>query len=298
MQLKGIIPPVVTPMTAGGEIDEQGLQTIIDFLIDKGVDGIFTVGTTGEFWALSRQQTQRIYRRTAEIVAGRVPVCLGVATNWTDEAIELTGEAAEAGCDFVSILTPFFVRPNEAELFDFYAAVAEAVDARILLYSNPPRTGVPIPTPLAARLAETYPNVVGIKDSSGDLTQTTEYIAQCPEGFTVLCGRDSIILSVLLSGGAGAVASSANVVPEIVVGLYESFVRGDLDKARELQFRLLPFRKAFSLGTFPAVIKAAMNLRGLPAGATRGPIGPLKPENIEALKKILADLVPLAADCA
>lgn len=288
--MKGIIPAVVTPMTESGEINEQALGTIVDYLIERGVHGIFALGTTGEFWALSRAEKERMCRLTVEIVQGRVPVCLGTCSNYTGEAIELAQCAREAGADFVSILSPFFVTPNEDELFDHYAAVAEAVDIPIMLYSNPQRTHVPMPTSLVERLAATYPNIVGIKDSSGDLTQTMDYIAACPEDFSVMCGRDSIILSVLQNGGAGAVAASANAVPDLVVGIYDSFTKGDLERARELQFKLLTLRKAFTLGTFPAIIKAAMNLIGLPAGATRGPVGPMSEANLEKLRNILADM--------
>ena len=231
-----------------------------------------------------------MHRLTVEIVAGRTPVCIGTCENTTSEMIDLTGNAKDAGADFVSILTPYFVTPDEEELFDHFAAVAEAVDIGIILYSNPPRTHVPMPTPLVARLAEAHPNIIGIKDSSGDLTQTMDYIAACPEDFCVLCGRDSIIFSALLNGADGAISACADVVPELVVGIYESFLQGDLTRARELQFKLLPFRNAFSLGTFPSVIKAAMNLCGLPAGPTRKPIAPLKAQKLRVLKDVLANM--------
>jgi len=134
-------------------------------------------------------------------------------------------------------------------------------------------------------------NIVGIKDSSGDLTLTAEYIHLCPKDFAVIAGRDSLILATLLYGGKGAIAATANVVPKIVVGIYESFVKGDIEKARELQFRLLPLRLAFKLGTFPVVVKEAMRLINKPAGPAKSPIKPLSEESREKLKKILKDIV-------
>ncbi|MGQ9630160.1 MAG: 4-hydroxy-tetrahydrodipicolinate synthase [bacterium] len=289
-KLEGIIPAVVTPFDSNEELNEEGLRTILNFLIDKGVHGLFVVGSTGEFWALTNEEKKRIYDVSVDCVGGRVPLCVGTCANTTREVIDLSRYAERAGADYVSILTPSFIKPSDEELFAHYAAVAEAVDIPILLYSNPSRTGIPLSTKLVASLAERYSNIVGIKDSSGDLTQTTEYIRRCPEGFKVIAGMDTLIFATLVHGGVGAIAASANIVPEIVVGIYENFKRGDLSKALEFQNRLAPLRIAFSLGSFPVVLKEGAEIIGLPAGPARRPIGPMKPEKREELRRIIASL--------
>ena len=288
--IKGIIPAVITPMNEREEVNEEALGAIIDRLISKGVHGIFTVGTTGEFWALSQEEKRRIFKRTVEYTAGRVPVYVGTNADSTRETVLLSVCAEEAGADCISVLTPTFISPTDGELFQHYAAVAKAVNIPILLYANPGRTGVGLSVDLAARLAEVFPNIAGIKDSSGDLTLTTEYIRKCPEDFRTIMGRDTLIFAGLLHGVAGAIAASANIAPEIGVAIYEHYIRGDLEKAREYQDRLAPLRLAFSLGSFPVVLKEGAEMVGLPAGPTRSPIGVLSPGERNELREILVGM--------
>ena len=159
----------------------------------------------------------------------------------------------------------------------------------IILYNNPGRTGVTLKPSTVARVAE-LPNVVGIKDSSGDLSLTAEYIRVTPEDFSVLMGRDTLILGGLLYGARGAIAATANVVPALLASIYDRFIAGDVDGAREAQEALAPLRLAFSWGTFPVVIKAALNLMGLQAGPARGPVGPMQPDKRGDLLRVLRDL--------
>ena len=289
-KIRGVIPAVVTPLTQREEVDEDALEVVIHLLIRKGVHGIFTVGTTGEFWALTPEEKRRIFQRTVACTAGRVPVYLGTCANSTREAVMLSEWAAEAGADCISVLTPNFITPTDDELFQHYAAIAKAVNIPILLYGNPDRTGVKLSVNLTARLAGQFPNVCGVKDSSGDLTLTTEYIRQCPKTFRTIMGRDTLIFAGLVHGTAGAIAASANIAPEIGVAIYENFVRGDLEKAREWQDRLAPLRLAFNLGSFPVVLKEGAEMMGLPAGPARAPIGPLSPEKRKQLRDILTGM--------
>jgi 4-hydroxy-tetrahydrodipicolinate synthase len=289
-KIRGIIPAVVTPLTEQEEVDEEALEVVLNRLIGKGVHGVFTVGTTGEFWALTPEEKRRVFRRTVACTGGRVPVYLGTCANSTREAVMLSEWAAEAGADCISVLTPCFITPTDEELFRHYAAIAKAVDIPILLYGNPDRTGVKLSVGLTARLAEQFPNVVGIKDSSGDLTLTTEYIRKCPKGFRTIMGRDTLIFAGLMHGTAGAIAASANIAPEIGVAIYEHFVKGDLQKALEYQDRLAPLRLAFTLGSFPIVLKEGAEMVGLPAGPARAPIGRLSPEKRKQLRDILVEM--------
>jgi 4-hydroxy-tetrahydrodipicolinate synthase len=287
MKIEGIIPAVVTPFDRDANLDLGALKVIIERLLEAGVHGIFVVGSTGEFWALSRQEKRSIFETAVETVAGRVPVYAGTCANCTAETVLLSKEAESAGCDFVSVLTPSFIKPSDDELYLHYKAVVEAIKIPIILYSNPARTNILLSTRLVQRLAQDFERMAGVKDSSGDLTQTAEYIDNTPERFCAIAGRDTLIFATLMMGGRAAIAATSNIVPEIVVGIYENFRQGNLVEARNLQSQLAPLRLAFALGSFPSVIKEAAELRGLPAGPCRRPIGPLTPENREKLKDIL-----------
>jgi len=289
LTVRGIIPAMVTPLDGYGEIDEDGVRELINYLIDSGVHGIFVCGSQGESYALSEDEKRRVIEIAVDEVNGRVPVYAGTGAATTKATIQLSRYAVDVGADAVTILTPYFIRPSQDELYMHYRRIAESVDSPVLMYNNPGRTDVNLEAETVKKLSE-IDNVVGIKDSSGDLTLTAQYIMECPADFAVLAGRDSLILATLLYGGKGAVAATANVAPRLVVGIYESFIDGDIEKARELQFKLLPLRLAFSLGTFPVVVKEAMNLLGRPSGPARSPVSSLSEEKRVKLKSLLEDL--------
>jgi 4-hydroxy-tetrahydrodipicolinate synthase len=285
----GIIPAMVTPLTAEGEINERALRRLTGHLIEGGSHAVFAIGSQGEFWAFSPEEKQRIWEIVVEETRRRVPVYAGTAAVTTREAIHLTRLAQEAGADAVSVLTPYFISPNEGQLFDHYRAIAESTSMPVLLYSNPARTGVKLSPGLVARLAE-VPNIVGIKDSSGDLELGAEYVRVAPASFSVLMGRDTLIYAGLLYGAKGAIAATANVKPALVASIYDKFIAGDLDGAREAQQALAPLRLAFAWGTFPVVIKEALDLMGMEGGPARAPVGPLAPDQRERLKGVLKDM--------
>jgi len=286
----GIIPAMATPFTADGELNEEALRQLTRHLIQGGVHGLFATGSQGEFWALTPQEKQRVWEIVLEEAEGRVPVYAGTGAVTTREVIELNRRAEAAGVDAVSIITPFFVRPTEAELEAHYRSIAEATSLPILLYNNPGRTGgVNVSAGLVARLAEVE-DIVGIKDSSGDLTLTTEYIRLTPGDFAVLSGRDTLIFAGLVHGTRGAIAATANVVPALVVEIYEAFRAGEIERARRAQERLAPLRLAFGLGSFPVVVKEALELMGIAVGPCRGPVSPLSPEKRAELRQVLLGL--------
>lgn len=222
-----------------------------------------------------------------EEAAGRVPVYAGTGGITTREVIALNKRAEQTGVHAVSILTPMFVTPTQEELYRHYATIADATTLPVLLYNNPSRTGgVNLSPALVTRLAE-HPNIVGIKDSSGDLSLTLEYICQTPDSFIVLMGRDTLIYAGLLHGTQGAIAATANINPALVVEIYRAFIAGDLERALMAQQKLASLRQAFSLGTFPVVVKEALTLIGIPAGPARAPVGPLSTESQAKLKQII-----------
>ncbi len=285
-QPKGIIPAMVTPLASDGKINVQALRKLTNYLIDGGVHGLFPVGSQGEFYSLTLEEKKKVIETVVDETRGRVPVYAGTGSISTREAIALTQMAEKAGANAVSVITPFFIRPNDAELFEFYAAIAKSTRLPVLLYNNPPRTGVNI-TPEFLVRASKVENIVGIKDSSGDMTLMAEYIRRTDKNFSVLAGRDTLIYGALCYGGKGAIAATANVAPKLLVEIYDAFLAGDMKRSLEAQFRLAPLRLAFDLGTFPVVIKEALNLLGIEAGPGIAPVGGMKPEAKAELKGIL-----------
>jgi 4-hydroxy-tetrahydrodipicolinate synthase len=294
--ISGIIPAVITPMTETEELDERGLEKLLDHLIAAGVDGVFTVGTAGEFWALTVEEKKRVYEWTVAYAQGRVPVYVGTCANTTREAIRLAEIAQEAEADCISVLTPTFITPGEDEMFRHYQAIAAAVDLPVLLYGNPDRTNNPLSIDLVVRLAEEVENIVGIKDSSGDMTTAAEYLRRTPDDFRVLMGRDTLIYAALVHGASGAIAASANIAPELSVHIFDNFAWGKLDEALAAQRRLAPLRLAFKLGTFPAMLKAGAELMGLPAGPPRAPVARLTPNERQQLRDVLVQMDKLEPD--
>lgn len=289
MKLRGIIPPVVTPMTADQELDLPGLRAVIDYQLAAGVHGIFVLGTTGEFYALDDREKQAVVAAAVEHCRGRAPVYAGTGAETTREVLRLTKMAEKEGAVGVSVITPYFLKPTQAELVDHFRRVAESTSVAVVLYNNPATCGgVSIDPDTCAKLAA-VPNIVGIKDSSGDLQNTIEILRQTPrDTFAVLNGRDTLIFSALQMGAQGAIPASCNIAPALCVGIYEAFTKGDLTAAQGYQARLHGVRMAMTLGTGNGAVKEAMALLGRPTGPNRLPISPLSDEKRQKLRAILA----------
>jgi 4-hydroxy-tetrahydrodipicolinate synthase len=287
----GIIPAVITPLTQDGKINENALRKLIGYLIAEGVHGLFVSGTTGEFYGLTPEEKKEIFNITMDEARGRVPVYAGTNGITTRETILLTHLAEICNVDAVSVLTPMFLAPDQEQLFNHYRTIAENTGLPVVLYNNPPKTGVSLNPLTVSRLAA-IPNIAGIKDSSGDMTITAEYIrlTKGRDDFSVLVGRDTLIYGALCYGAAGSIAACANVAPGLCVEIYEKYMTGDLKGSLDAQFALAPLRIAFSLGTFPAVIKESLNLLGIDAGPCMEPAGPLKDEERSVLKKVLEEM--------
>lgn len=288
--VRGLIPALVTPMTCDEALDEAGLERLLDYVIGAGAHGVFAGGTAGEPWALSVEEKTRLYEWTVGYTAGRVPVYVGTAANCTAEAVRLAEAAQEAGADCLSVLTPFFITPGPEEMFNHFAAIARAVDLPVLLYDLPSRTGNTLSVDLVMRLATAFGNIVGIKESSGDFSRTLEYLRLAPEDFRVIMGRDTLIYAALVHGAAGAIAATANVAPELGVGIYERYRAGDAAGALDCQMRLAPLRAAFSLGTHPAMLKAGTDLVCDAGGPPRRPVSRLSGSDLQQLKEVLTEM--------
>ncbi len=289
----GVVPAMVTPLDQQDRLNETVLRALAVRLLAAGVHGLFVLGSQGEYFALDYDEKKRAIEVVVEAAGGKVPVYAGTGATTTSEAIRLTRMAEEAGADAVSVITPMFISPTQDELFEHYRDIAACTRLPLLLYSNPGRTGIQISVELAARLSR-IDNIVGIKDSSGDFSLTAAYIASAGQDFHVLAGRDTLIFATLMYGGSGAIAATGNVAPRLVASIYEHYVSGDLNAARKAQAALAPLRAAFSLGTFPAVIKEALQMTGLDVGPARKPVGPLSEKARTQLREVLATLGLLA----
>jgi 4-hydroxy-tetrahydrodipicolinate synthase len=289
MQVRGIIPPVVTPMLTDESVDYAKLRKFLDHQIDAGVHGIFVLGTTGECYALDAHEKQKIVATTVAHVNKRVPVYAGTGAETTREAIQHTRMAEREGVDGISVITPYFIMPSQSEIVDHYRRIAESTAMPVVLYSNPSTCGgLKIEPDTVAKLAAVK-NIVAIKDSSGDLQNLIETVRLVPADFAVLQGRDTLIAPALMFGAKGAVPASCNVAPRILVEIYESFMAGEVERAKAAQKRLSPVRMAFMIGTAPGVVKQALALTGWDVGPSRSPIAPLSAERRAKLKEILAE---------
>jgi dihydrodipicolinate synthase len=286
----GIIPAVITPLTPEGKFNEKAMRKFINHLIAGGIHGLFIVGTTGEPYGFTPEEKRFIWQVSMDETKGRVPVYAGVNGITTREAVEVAKVAEECHVDAISVLTPMFISPSQAQLVDHYKNIAKSTKLPVLLYNNPPKTGVSLSVDSVAKLAE-VDNIVGIKDSSGDFTLTAEYIRTTRgKNFSVLLGRDTLIYAGLCYGATGSIASCANVAPRLCADIYEKYMAGDMAGALEAQFTLAPLRIGFAIGTFPAVIKESLTMLGIEAGPCIDPVGPMTGEERAKVRKILVGM--------
>ncbi len=238
--IKGIIVPILTPVDKNEVIDEGKMRKQVDFVIDGGVSGILAFGSNGEFYMTEEDEMMKALKIMLNHASGRVPVYMGIGAISTKKCIRIAKAAAAAGADGISVLQPMFLKPTEEELYLHFKRIADAVsDTPMLLYNNPGRTGYTLSANLVERLAREVPNIVGMKDSSGDMTQTEEFIRRTSDiGFKVFGGKDTLIFGAMVHGAAGCVATTANFIPELVTSIYNLYMQGDLDGARKAQFKL------------------------------------------------------------
>jgi len=241
LSLKGIITPVITPMTEDERINERELRVQVNRQISAGIHGIFCLGTNGEFYALTKEEKLQILRIVVDEVRGRVPVYAGTGGISTSETIFLSQKAQELGADALSLISPYFVAVSQEDIYNHFREVAENVGLPIVLYNMPARTGNNIDYTTVRRLAK-YNNIVGVKDSSGNFDSTLRYIEDTDRRLSILAGNDSLILWTLLAGGAGAIAGTANVFPELALGIYKQWQAGNIVEANLQQARLRPLR--------------------------------------------------------
>lgn len=290
VEIKGIIPPIITPMNDDESINVSVLREQVNRQIDNGVHALFCFGTNGEGYILNKKEKQLVLETVLEETNGRVPVYAGTGCISTKETIEQSKMAMDAGADVLSIITPSFAAASQNELYTHYAAVAKEVDMPIVLYNIPARTGNVLKPETVGRLSD-ISNIVGVKDSSGNFTNILGYISEAEkkDDFNVLCGNDQLILWTLKAGGTGGIAGCANVYPHTMASIYNSYMAGDWEKARKYQDSIASFRECFKYGNPNTVVKTAVGLLGYNVGKCRAPFNQLPEEGIKALKKVLKE---------
>ena len=287
--IKGIIVPIVTPFREDESVNVAELRRQVDRQIEAGIHAIFCFGTNGEGYILDKEDKMLVLATVINQVAGRVPVYAGTGCISTRETIEQSKMAADLGADVLSIITPSFAKASQSELVAHYEAVAAAVDMPIVLYNIPMRTGNALEPETVAQLAE-VDNIVGAKDSSGDWDNLKAYIDLTKgKDFAVLSGNDSLILKALERGAKGSIAGCANVYPRNMVGIYENFIKGDLEAAQRCQDAVANFRSVFKYGNPNTVGKFAVGELGYPVGMCRAPFNQLSDEGLTALRTALAE---------
>jgi len=282
-----VLVALVTPMSASEELDCETLSRFVDHLIRSGVHGVIPLGSTGEFYALSRDERRHVVASTISAVDGRVPVLVGANAGSTREVIEHCIDAQDSGADGVLLAAPFYSLPTEDELFHHFAAVEDAIDLPIVLYNYPDRTGVDLTPDLVERLAQ-LDGIQAVKESSGDVQRVGEIVRRCGGTIRVLCGSDALALESFERGAVGWITGAANVLPEALTRLYRLAVEEkSLSAARDLYDRLLPALAHFESGKYTQKVKAGCALQGHPVGPPRQPLQPLSDAEIEALSEVL-----------
>ena len=289
----GLMPAMVTPFDERGEMDLAATEAVIERFIEAGVNGISPLGSTGEASHLTADERRRFAEEVTSIVAGRVPVVVGVGFSGTRETVEFARHAQEAGADAVLVVSPFYWKVGEEGLFRHFATVAEAVDIPVVVYNLPMLTGIDLSPSLVARIAAECPNVVGLKDTVTEYHHTVAVLREIKPSrpdFSVLSGWEDLILPSLLAGADGSICAFANVAPELFVNLVEAARGGDLTKAAELHRQVLTL---VTLGAYSdppiGAIKVAMKKLGVPISPTvRGPALPATDE--EGVESVLEAL--------
>ena len=271
--LKGSITALITPFS-NDQVDERGFQALVDWQINEGTHGVVPCGTTGEAPTLGHQEHVRVIEMCVEVAGGRVPVIAGTGSYSTEQAIELTRQAKQAGADAALVVTPYYNKPTQAGLYAHYKAIHDAVDIPIVIYNIPPRSVVDMSVETMAELAK-LPNIVGVKDATAKLDRVSKQRRECGQDFIQLSGEDGTALALMAHGGNGCISVTANVAPKPCSEFQEACMRGDYAEALVYQDRLMPLHEALFIEASPGPVKYAASLLGKASPDTRLPLAPI-----------------------
>jgi len=284
----GALSAIITPLR-DGEVDEPALRDLIEWQIQNGIDGIVPCGSTGESATLSHPEHEQVIKIAVEQTRKRVPVIAGTGSNSTAEAIRLTSFAREVGADGALLVSPYYNRPTQDGIVRHYRAIAQSVSLPLIIYNIPSRTGSMILPETLAQLAD-VPNIVAVKEASGSMDQASDIRRLCGERLTILSGDDSLTLPLIALGAKGVVAVISNVMPRETHELAAAALSGDLARARELHYKMLPLVRALFLETNPIPVKYAVSLMGKCTAEMRMPLTTMSPGPAEKLRGVMKEL--------
>ena len=266
--IRGVIVPILTPIDEDECIDELAFRHQIDYVISGGLNGILVFGSNGEFYQVEEKEMERGLKITVDQVNNRVPIYFGIGAINTKKCIRLAKMAVRNGAAAVSVLQPMFLKPSQEELYLHFKSIADSIpETPVLLYNNPGRVGYGLTASFITKLAHEVPNIVGMKDTSGDITLTEECVRLNRDiDFRVFGGKDTLLYASLCVGAVGGVCTAGNFMPELIMDVYKKYICGDLKGALEAQFKLNPVRLSMDAASFPVAAKDMANLRGLSVG--------------------------------
>jgi 4-hydroxy-tetrahydrodipicolinate synthase len=284
MELEGSIVPLITPFK-DGEIDDDAFEGLIRRQIDAGSHGISVGGTSSEPGGMTVEERKHLIEQAMKVAGGEVPVLAGTGSVILDEALEMTRHAREVGAQAALVITPYYVKPNQQGLYDFFGRIAaEVPDLPIYVYNIPGRTGVPVEVETLARLRRDFENVVGVKHSIKDLDVVSYTLKECGRDFKVFCGFESLSFPMLALGGHGMIAATGNLTPRELAEMYDAWKAGDYERALDLHYYLLDANDSVFWDTNPIPVKTVLNMMGLIEKEWRPPLGPTTPEIEEKLR--------------
>lgn len=286
--LRGAFTALVTPFSHG-KVDEARYRDLVEWQITEGIHGLVPCGTTGESATLSHEEHERVIEICIDQARGRVPVIAGAGSNNTTEAVRLVRFAKQAGADAALLITPYYNKPTQEGLYRHFKAIATEVDLPLVPYNVPGRTGCNLLPATIGRLAHELPNIVGIKEATGNLAQVSDVIENCPRGFHVLSGDDFTVLPLLALGGEGVISVTSNIMPAAMAGLCDAFAAGDLEKARQIHYDLMPVNRAMFIETNPLPVKTALAHMKRMELEFRLPMCPMDAPNEAQLLKVLQE---------
>ena len=282
---KGAGVAITTPFLANGEVDYDTFRDQIEYQIQNGTDAIIVCGTTGEASCLSHEEHLDCIKFCVEVVNKRIPVIAGTGSNCTETAIYLSTEAEKYGVDGLLVVTPYYNKATQKGLIEHYTMVAESVKLPIIMYNVPSRTGCNILPETAAKLCKNVPNIVGIKEASGDISQVAKVALLCGDDIDIYSGNDDQIIPILALGGKGVISVLSNIAPKQTHDICQAFFDGDTAKAAKLQIEAIPLVGALFCEVNPIPVKKAIELQGRDTGVVRRPLTEMEPQNAERLKK-------------
>jgi 4-hydroxy-tetrahydrodipicolinate synthase len=289
IQFGKVVTAMVTPFDNKGNIDFAKTTQLVNYLIDNGTDSLVVAGTTGESPTLTTEEKVALFRHVVSVVNGRVPVIAGTGSNNTRASVDLTKRAEEAGVDAIMLVAPYYNKPNQEGLYQHFKAIAESTSLPVMLYNIPGRSVVNMAVDTIVRLSK-IPNVVAVKDASGNLDAMTEIIANTDDQFMLYSGDDGLTLPVMAIGGHGIVSVASHIIGNEMQEMIAAFENGDRMKAAKLHQKLLPIMKGLFAAPSPVPVKTALQMKGLDVGSVRLPLVPLTEQERVQLANLLNTL--------